>query len=63
MLISDVFMPEMLETDLAMRVKERNADCRILLFSGDAAQDRSKTGSDDLFVVHYNNCRLERLIC
>ena len=37
MLISDVFMPQMLGTDLAMKVKERNPTCRILLFSGNAA--------------------------
>ena len=37
MLISDVFMPQMLGTDLAMKVKERNQTCRILLFSGNAA--------------------------
>ena len=36
MLISDVFMPETIGTDLAMKVKERNHNCRILLFSGSA---------------------------
>jgi len=37
LLITDVVMPEMLGTDLAIEVKRRCPDCKILLFSGQAA--------------------------
>jgi DNA-binding NtrC family response regulator len=37
LLISDVFIPEMLGTDLAIRIKETHPNCRVLLFSGQAA--------------------------
>ncbi len=36
-LISDVVMPHMSGVDLAMRVKSACPDCRVLLFSGQAA--------------------------
>jgi DNA-binding NtrC family response regulator len=37
LLITDVVMPEMLGTDLAIEMKRRCPDCKILLFSGQAA--------------------------
>jgi DNA-binding NtrC family response regulator len=37
LLITDVVMPEMLGTDLAIEIKRRCPDCKILLFSGQAA--------------------------
>lgn len=37
LLISDVFMPEMLGTELALQLLQRNPDCKVLLFSGKAA--------------------------
>jgi DNA-binding NtrC family response regulator len=37
LLISDVFMPEMLGTDLAIKFKETHPACKVLLFSGQAA--------------------------
>ena len=37
LLITDVFMPEVLGTDLAIEMKRRCPDCKILLFSGQAA--------------------------
>jgi DNA-binding NtrC family response regulator len=37
LLITDVVMPEMQGTDLAIEMKRRCPDCKILLFSGQAA--------------------------
>ena len=37
LLISDVMMPEMSGVDLALRMKETCPNCRVLLFSGQAA--------------------------
>jgi DNA-binding NtrC family response regulator len=37
LLISDVVMPEMSGIDLAIRLKQSNPDCKVLLFSGQAA--------------------------
>jgi len=37
LLITDVVMPEMLGTDLAIEMKRRCPDCKILLFSGQTA--------------------------
>ena len=37
LLITDAVMPEMLGTDLAIEMKRRCPDCKILLFSGQAA--------------------------
>jgi DNA-binding NtrC family response regulator len=37
LLISDVVMPEMLGTNLAIEMKRRCPDCKVLLFSGQAA--------------------------
>ena len=37
LLISDVVMPELSGVDLAIQVKEQCPDCRVLLFSGQAA--------------------------
>jgi FixJ family two-component response regulator len=37
LLISDVFMPEMLGTDLAIQMKVAHPTCKVLLFSGQAA--------------------------
>jgi len=37
LLISDVMMPEMSGVDLALRMKETCPNCKILLFSGQAA--------------------------
>jgi CheY-like chemotaxis protein len=37
LLISDVIMPEMSGVDLALRIKEECPNCKVLLFSGQAA--------------------------
>ena len=37
LLISDVVMPELSGIDLAIRLKQKHPECRILLFSGQAA--------------------------
>ncbi len=37
LLISDVFMPEMLGTDLAIQMQNTHPTCKVLLFSGQAA--------------------------
>jgi CheY-like chemotaxis protein len=37
LLISDVMMPEMCGVDLALRIKEECPNCKVLLFSGQAA--------------------------
>jgi DNA-binding NtrC family response regulator len=36
LLLSDVFMPELSGVDLAVQIKEKCPDCKILLFSGQA---------------------------
>jgi len=37
LLISDVMMPEMSGIELALRIRESCPDCKVLLFSGQAA--------------------------
>jgi DNA-binding NtrC family response regulator len=37
LLISDVVMPELSGIDLAIRLKQNHPDCKVLLFSGQAA--------------------------
>jgi len=37
LLISDVFMPEMMGTDLAIQMQEAHPTCKVLLFSGQSA--------------------------
>ncbi|MFZ0305185.1 MAG: response regulator [Terracidiphilus sp.] len=51
LLISDVMMPRLSGIDLAIRVREYCPECKVLLFSGQAAtfkmlQDARKNGND-----------------
>lgn len=51
LLISDVMMPLLSGIDLAIKVREHCPDCKVLLFSGQAAtfkllQDARKNGND-----------------
>lgn len=51
LLISDVMMPQLSGIDLAIKVREHCPDCKVLLFSGQAAtfkllQEARKDGND-----------------